>query len=219
MLSTSDLSCMPEIEALRQHMQKLAALTAVFSVDLGEPQFVFDPRWRKKQQVAMNINGSGDELYIHFRVAGCFIKGFAHESEMTPYKTADMTIWPGVLNDVPPDFDSSLTEPAFDPQATTFAIWRLASDSSWSCGVVDFPPGDDKDGSADLLLPITYTPTDFADWLAENYEADVDSGVVHSVFDGQPLSDEQLVALNPSSPIHSLRDAVRDTGYPLQSGG
>ena len=62
---------MPDIETLRQHMQQLAALTAVFSVDLGEPQFVFNPRWRKNQQVAMNIDGCGDELYLHFTRRGC----------------------------------------------------------------------------------------------------------------------------------------------------
>jgi hypothetical protein len=210
---------MPDIETLRQHMQRLAALTAVFSVEIGEPQFVFEPRWRKHQQVAMNINGCGDELFIHFKLAGCFVKGFAHESEMTPYKTDGLRIWPGVLTGVPPEFDSSLREPAFHPEATTFAIWRLASDPSWSTGVVDFPPGEYKDGSADLLHPITFSHTEFAEWLAENYETDVDVEIVRSVLDGRPLSDRQMLALNPTKPLHVLRDAVCETGYPIQIGG
>lgn len=216
MLSTSDLSEMPDIELLRQHMQKLAALTAVFSVDIGEPQFGFNPRWSKHQQVATNINGCGDELYIHFTRHGCFIKGFAHESEMTPYKSPDHSIWTGVLENVPAEFNSSLKEPAFDPEATTFVIWRLATDSAWSTGDVKFPPGEYKDGSADLLLPITFTPTDFTEWLAENYETDVDGGVVRSVFESQPLSEEQMSVLNPSAPMHALREAVLSTGYPIQ---
>ena len=142
---------MPDIEELRNHMQRLAAVTAIFSVELGEPQFGFDPRWRKHQQVAMNINGCGDELYIHFLRRGCFVKGFAHESEMTPYKRSDHSIWLGVLDNVPTQFTCSLQEPAFDPKATTFVIWRLTSDSDWSTGNVEFPAGDYKDGSADLL--------------------------------------------------------------------
>jgi hypothetical protein len=210
---------MPDIEALQRHMQRLAALTAVFSVNLGEPQFVFQPHWRNNQQVAMSINGCGDELYIHFTRTGCFIKGFAHESEMTPCKRPDHSIWPGVLDSVPAAFNRSLKEPAFDPQATTFAIWRLATDSAWSTGVVNFSPGEYKDGSADLLLPITFTCLDFAEWLSENYETDVDSRIVQSVFDGHPLSVQQMLALNPLSPIHSIRNAVRDTGYPVVSGG
>ena len=218
MLSTSDLSTMPGIEELRNHMQRLAAVTAVFSVELGEPQFVFDPQWCNHQQVAMNVNGSGDELYIHFLRGGCFLKGFAHESEMTPYKRPDHSIWPGVLDNVPTEFTCSLEEPAFDPEATTFAIWRLTSDPGWSTGNVEFPAGDYKDGSADLLKPVTFSASDFADWLAENYETDVDSGIIQSVFDGQPLSDAQMSKLNPSSPLRAIRDAVRGTGYPIQNG-
>ncbi len=219
LLSTSDLSTMPGIEELRNHMQRFAAVTAVFSVELGEPQFVFDPRWHKHQQVAMNINGCGDELYIHFTRRGCFVKGFAHESEMTPYKRADRSIWPGVLDNVPSEFNSSLKEPAFDPDAITFVIWRLTSDTEWSTGNVDFPAGDYKDGSADLLEPITFSASEFTDWLAENYETDVESGIIQSVFDDQPLSDAQMSKLNPSSPLHAIRDAVRATGYPIKNGG
>jgi len=210
---------MPDIGELRSHMQRLAALTAIFSVDLGEPQFVFEPHWRKHQQVAMNIDGCGDELYMHFTRHGCFIKGFAHESEMTPYKRADHSIWPGVLDAVPPEFNSSLREPAFDPSATTFAIWRLTSADAWSTGDVNFPAGEYKDGSADLLQPITFSSAEFTDWLADNYETDVDSGIIQSVFDGQPLTETQMSTLNPSSPMHAVRDAVRATGYPIENGG
>ncbi len=217
MLSTSDLTLMPDIESLRRHMQKLAALAAVFSVDLGEPQFLFDPHWAKHQQVAMNINGCGDELYLHFTRRGCFIKGFAHESEMTPYKKPDHSLWPGILDGVPTEFASSLEEPAFDLQATTFAIWRRSSDSTWSTGLVDFPPGEYKDGSADLLLPITFNHNDFTEWLAENYETEVDHHVVKSVFRGQPLSDQQMSALNSSCPIHAIRSAVLATGYSVEN--
>lgn len=138
---------------------------------------------------------------------------------MTPYKRPDHSIWPGVLDNVPPEFNSSLQEPAFDPDATTFAIWRLASDKEWSTGNVEFPSGDYKDGSADLLEPITFSASEFTDWLAENYERDVDCGIIESVFDGQPLSDARMSKLNPSSPLHAIRDAVRATGYAMQHGG
>ncbi len=210
---------MPGIEELRNHMQRLAAVTAVFSVELGEPQFVFDPRWRKHQQVAFNINGSGDELYFHFLQRGCFIKGFAHESEMTPYKRPDQSIWPGILDNVPPEFNCSLKEPAFSPEATTFAIWRLVSDAKWFTGNIDFPAGEYKDGSTELLEPLTFSASDFTAWLSDNYEIDVDSGIIESVFDGQPLSEAQMSKLNSSYPIHLIRDAVRATGYPIQNGG
>ena len=218
-LSTCDLSLMPDIETLRTHMQRLAAVTAVFAVEYGESQFSFDPRWHKRQQMASNINGCGDELYIHFAPHGCYIKGFAHESEMSPYKDAARAIWPGIVDSVPPEFASSLSEPAFDPDATTFVIWRLHPAAEWSSGDVDYPDGDYKDGSADLLEPITFTVENVTEWLSENYETDVDSEIVRSVFNDRPLTDSQMAKLNPTSPLHSIRDAVRATGWETAIGG
>ena len=210
---------MPEIDELRQHMQKLAVLTAIFSVDLGEPQFVFEPTWARNEQVAIQNNGCGDELYIHFCLVGCFIKGFAHESEMTPYKRDDMSIWPGVIDSVPPQFESSMNEPAFELPATTFLIWRLKTDAAWQVGNIPFPPGDYRDGSADLLEPLGYNAIDFADWLEENYEMSVDAEAVVSVFEGRPLTLPRIRKLNPTSSLAALKAAVMQTGYPLRTDG
>ncbi len=207
---------MPGIEELRNHMQRLAAVTAIFSVELGEPQFVFKPRWREHQQVAMNINGCGDELYVHFLQSGCLIKGFAHESEMTPYKRPDRSIWPDVLDNVPHEFKCSLKEPAFSPETTTFAVWRLVTDAKWFTGHVSFQVGEFDDGSMALLEPLTFSAAEFTDWLSDNYETAVDLDIVESVFAGQPLSEAQMSKLNSVSPMHLIRNAVCATGYPIQ---
>lgn len=215
MLSTSDLTQMPEIDSLRKRMQQLAALTAVFAIEYGEPEFEFHPKWARREQMGAIKNGSGDELFAHFIPAGCFIKGFAHESEMTPYKKDPPQLWPGLLSSVPAEFQQSLNEPALDMAATTFAIWRLIADPKWSTDDIEFPDNQYADGSFELLQPITYNHREFADWLSENYEVDVDADVVASVFDGQPLSESQLSHLNPSQPIRALRDAIRETGYSI----
>ncbi|MDA8564115.1 hypothetical protein N9L06_06645 [Mariniblastus sp.] len=113
---------------------------------------------------------------------------------------------------------SDLLDNAFGPDTTTFAIWRLNSSSEWSTGEIEFPAGDYKDGSTDLLAPITYTPGDLTEWLSENYETDVESDIIKSVLDGHALSDAQMAKLNPSSPIHEIRNAVRETGWPTNVG-
>ena len=215
MLSTSTLTLMPEIDSLRKRMQQMAALTSVLAIDYGESQFEFHPKWTRKEQMGAIKNGSGDELFAHFIPAGCFIKGFAHESEMTPYKKDPPQLWPGLFSSVPSEFQRSLNEPAFDIPATTFAIWRLAADPTWSTDDIEFPDNEYADGSSDLLQPITYSHGEFADWLSENYEVDVDAGVVESVFDGQPFSESQMSTLSPSQPMHALRDAVRETGFAI----
>lgn len=41
LLSNSDLTTMPEIAELRSHLQRLAAVAAVFAIEYGETQFNF----------------------------------------------------------------------------------------------------------------------------------------------------------------------------------
>jgi len=215
-IATWDLSLMPPIDKLRDRMQQVSALAAVFAVDYGGSQFEFHPRGTRNQQMAAMKDGCGDELFIHFLPKGCFIKGFAHESEMTPYKHDPPKLWPGMFDGVPPAFATSLNEPAFDIPATTFVIWRLNDQASWSASNVEYCDGEYRDGSADLLLPVSYTSANFTEWLAENYEVDVDQSIVDSVFDNKPLSDSALLTLNAVQPINALRDAVRATGYQLR---
>jgi hypothetical protein len=214
MISTLDLSSMPDIESLRNQMQRMAALEAVFSVQYGEPTFTFHPQWTRSQQMGAIKNGSGDELFAHFLTRGCFIKGFAHESEMTPYKKNPPQLWPGLLTAVPKEFECSLREPAFDMPSTTFAIWRLNDDPAWSKDDIEYPNHEYADGSSELLRPLTYSHAEFAAWLSENFEVDVNTAIVESVFAGRPLSESQMVELNPSQPLHALREAVRATGFP-----
>ncbi len=206
---------MPDIESLKTHMQRLAAITAVLSIEYGESEFGYDPNWRKKQQMAVYDNGCGDVVFMHFTTRGCFIKGFAHESSMSPYARADRQVYPGVLDSVPKEFNSSLKEPAFETEATTFALWRLVTDKAWSRGVYELPENDYGDGSQDLLEPITYSAKQFSDWLADNYETEIAVEVVESVFDGEPLTKKAMSKLNPTSPINEIVKAVGETGYPI----
>jgi hypothetical protein len=214
-ISTRNLSMLPEIESLRRRFQQLSALQAVFAIEYGSADFEFHPNWNRSQQMGAFKNGSGDELFAHFTPVGCFMKGFAHESAMTPYRTNPPVLWPGLFSSVPRAFESSLKEPAFDVLATTFVVWRLTSDTNWHTDDIQFPDDEDADGSHHLLSRITMTPQEFAEWLAENYEADVDANIVADVFNNLPLTDARLRALNTSAATADLRNAVQKTGYEL----
>lgn len=214
-ISTRNLSRLPEIEALRRRLQQISALEAVFAVAYGSASFEFHPNWSGSQQLGAFKNGSGDELFAHFTPAGCLLKGFAHESVMSPYRTNPPALWPGLLASVPPAFESSLQEPAFDLPSTTFVVWRLTSDANWHTDEIQFPQGYDPDGSHDLLSRIVMTPQECTEWLAENYEVEVDASIVAEVFDNLPLTNIRLRGLNPSAATADLRSAVQQTGYAL----
>jgi hypothetical protein len=93
-------------------------------------------------------NGEGDSWFCVFGNFGAFLKGFAHQSAMARRWSSDQQVWPGVLDDVPPEFNSCVNEAAFLMGDTTFCIWRPPSALQWRRGNIAYPPGDDPDGSA-----------------------------------------------------------------------
>ncbi|GAB5444751.1 MAG: hypothetical protein Fues2KO_51000 [Fuerstiella sp.] len=194
----------------------MAALESVFAIEYGESDYTFHPNWGRSQQMGAVKNGSGDELFVHFTPAGCCVIGFAHESAMSPYRTNPPELWPGLLSSVPAVFKSSLDEPAFDIQSTTFVVWRLSSDDAWHADDVKYSDDPYGDGSNDLLSRLLKSPVEFAEWLEENYEADVVADIVTHVFKNRPLSVAQLSELNPDASPAVLRKAVAETGYAIE---
>jgi hypothetical protein len=56
--------------------------------------------------VASMRNGSGDEYFILFDEHAATIKGFDHETSMSPWNSDPPVIWPGMYDRVPADFSS-----------------------------------------------------------------------------------------------------------------
>ncbi len=215
MLSTRNLTLLPDIDSLRRRLQQMAAIESVLAIEYGESRFEFHPKWDRSEQMGAFKNGSGDEVFAHFTHSGCVIIGFAHESKMSPYRTNPPELWPGLFSDVPVEFKASLDEPAFDIPSTTFVVWRRATDSEWQTSTIEYSNDEYGDGSHELLSHLIYTAEEFAEWLACNYEVEVNSGIVSSVFANNPLTNQQLSTLNPDATTKQLRRAVIETGYGL----
>jgi hypothetical protein len=49
-------------------------------------------------------DGEGDSWFCELSSAGAILKGFAHESVMSPYAQDPRRVWPGVLESVPDVF-------------------------------------------------------------------------------------------------------------------
>ncbi|GGV05405.1 hypothetical protein GCM10010502_70370 [Kitasatospora aureofaciens] len=63
-------------------------------------------------------NGSGDEYSIVFAPAGVYLRGFDHESPMSPY--AEDGVWPGVVDSVHEESGRA----SRNPRSTTTAYRR-----------------------------------------------------------------------------------------------
>jgi hypothetical protein len=209
MISTRNLSELPDIDALRRLMQSLAILDAILCPEWEFRYFSFNSKWSKGEQMGSMRNGSGDDLFAHFTLAGCFIKGFDHNAAMSPKR-----VWPGVLDAVPKAFAKSLREPAFSMDDTTFCIWRLNGDAAWSCGDIKYPKAKDPDGSRWLLSYYDGKPTTYRKYAAGYFRKQVPLAVVRAVYAHQPLTEEMVEELNPEMTLKKLAADLTEIGYP-----
>lgn len=213
-ISTRHLDALPDVDRLKALLQSLAVLDAIMSPEWECRYYSFNNAWSRTEQMGSMRNGSGDDFFALFNRAGCFIKGFAHEYPMTPYRTQPPEIWPGLLDGVPEDFSSGLNEPAFSMNDVTFCVWRQYANDSWSHGPIDFPDGDDPDGSAYLLEILDGDPTRYQNFAEEYYESTIPIAGVRHVYDHLPLTDDVVSSLNPDATVKHLFKDLTEIGYP-----
>ncbi|MEU3611314.1 hypothetical protein ABZ725_03200 [Streptomyces sp. NPDC006872] len=198
---------LPGPAELRTHLRALAVLDAAICDD---PQFccyAFDATWGPGKEAALMDNGSGDDFSVLFTPAGVLIRGFAHESEMSPYGTDNEQVWPGVIDDVPASLRPLLDEPAFhdegiDAPRVTACLWRETGDTTWHAGsTIAFPAGsEDPDGSGFLFQLLSDpSPEAVQAYFEDYYERPVPLEAVRHVLAGHPLTPAIAAALNPAA--------------------
>jgi hypothetical protein len=213
-ISTRNLKMLPDVDRLRALLQSLAMLDSILSPEWEYRYYSFNSRWSKREQMGSMRDGCGDDLFALFSPSGCFLKGFAHESQMSPYGRQPKAIWPGVLDSVPSAFAAALKEPAFSMEDTTFCVWRRYSDEAWQRGRIEFPRGADPDGSQTLLAILDRKPTTYKAWAEDYYEQSVNLAAVKHVYAHEPLTEELVQQLNAELTVKELAGDIKEIGYP-----
>ena len=208
------LTTLPDIESLKRLSQSLAMLDAIMSLDCESRGYSFNSKWGADKMMASMHQRSGDEYFILFNFYGAIMKGFTFESPMNPYATESGKPWPGVLDGVPDEFKDFLAEPAFTIEDATFCIWRRYIDSSWQVGSIDYPEGDDSDGSEALLRIFDGQPPTYKEFAEEYYEREVDLSAIEHVYQHKPLTSEIVAALNADVSLDELKADIEEIGYP-----
>jgi hypothetical protein len=214
MISTRDLSQLPDAQGLLRLLQSLAMLDAILSPEWQYRYFSFNSQWSPGEQMGSMRNGSGDDFFALFNDAGCFLKGFDHESAMTPYALDSPAVWPGVLEGVPADLAEGLSEPAFRMGDTTFCIWRRYDDAAWQHGPVQFPSGADPDGSEHLLSLLDGRAETYQEFAGEYYEQPIPIEAVRHICEHRPLTQSIVTMLNAEIGLADLAEDIREIGYP-----
>jgi hypothetical protein len=199
----------------------MAMLEAILSPEWESRYYSFNGTWSPGEEMASMRNGSGDEYSIVFSPAGAYVRGFDHESAMSPFVHEDHEPWPGVLDSVPEVFRHCVDEPAFCDEdgvpTVTACLWRETLDDSWRVGEIDYPEGGrDPDGSAGLFgLLIDPSPEAFQRFAEDYYEVPVDVGAVRAVYELRPLTQEVVSLLNAGVLMDSLAEDLAEIGYPV----
>ncbi|TLW90484.1 hypothetical protein FFT09_21500 [Saccharomonospora piscinae] len=210
---------LPTVPALRDLCRSLAMLDAILSLDHGYRDHFFNARWGDGEELASMDNGAGDEYVIVFSAGGAYVRGFDHESPMSPYGD-DGGPWPGVVDDVPGIFRHLVDEPAFTDEdgvpLVTACLWREATDDRWHHGAIDFPPEHaDPDGATSLFgLLVENSPEAFQCCAEDYYEMPVDLKAVRDLYALRPLDQELVSSLNAEVRLADLAHDVVEIGYP-----
>ncbi|MFF3610282.1 hypothetical protein [Streptomyces sp. NPDC002580] len=212
---------LPGIDSLRDLCRSMAMAEAILNPD-GECVYSYSAQWSETEEAASMRNGSGDEYDVVFAPEGAYIRGFDHESPLSPYHHEDVPRpWPGVLDSVPEAFRRHVDEPAFTDEngcpVVTACLWREADAPAWETGRITFPEGHpDPDGSHWLFEPLLDpTPEAFRAFAEDYYEVSVSIEAVRHIYELHPLGRSHITALNPSAPVESVVAVAGRIGYPL----
>lgn len=220
-MNSRDLAAqLPDIATLRERCRALAMVEAIMSPTWEYRYYSFNNAWAVDEQMASMRNGSGDAYSIVFAPHGAFIRGFDHESPMSP-AAASGELWPGLVDTVPAVFLPQANEPAFSYEGkldATLCLWRQPDDASWQTGPVDYPVHSDgrvsPDGSELLTILCDASTTTYLDFAADYYERTLDPAAVAHVWALRPLTTEVVTALNPDVTLSDLDPDRDEIGYP-----
>ncbi|OMF93521.1 hypothetical protein [Paenibacillus sp. FSL R7-0337] len=188
-------------------LQKLMKIQASLNIILCQEEWLryhsFNQEWNDGVSMAKIDNGSGDHLFILFSNEGSIIKGFDHESELSPYAQDEHKVWQGIYDDVPKGLLPLLDDDAIEKEDVTFCIWRKSSDTSWHKGNVEIPEGE-SDGSDFLLGCIFHTPEDFVEFATDYFELSLSLEVVAKIYEDLPITEEMIHSLNSSCDVKEV---------------
>jgi len=215
MVIKSTLSALPDVINLRRKAQSLAVLDAIMSPDWNYRYYSFNSHFDADEMMASMKNGSGDELYVLFNPLGAILKGFDHESFMSPWAREDQSLWPGIFDRVPTEFRTFLQEPSFDIPNTTFCAWRRNEDSLWHAGNIEYPEGDENsDGSEEQLALFAGGPELYVRFANEYFEQVIPLEAVSQIYSHNILTETAVKQLNPEADLASLEPELSEIGYP-----
>ncbi|MFT6501416.1 MAG: hypothetical protein ACJASQ_001528 [Crocinitomicaceae bacterium] len=207
--TTSNIEAFYEIEQLRATLLALAKLNIILCDEDWLRYHRYNIKWSESEELAEIDDGSGNNMFILFTNEGCVIKGFDHESQVSPHAQEEYQVWPGIYDGLPSHFEELLDDEAIEKEDVTFCYWREKNNLTWSKGSASFTNGED-DGSGFLLGTISKTNEQFKNWADDYFEVEMPIEFVTAVYNNEPITEDIIMGINPECDLESVKKELRE---------
>lgn len=213
---------MMHADALRKQMRILAALDIIFSEEEWLRVHHYEDKLQQGVAWGSINNGAGDHLHVLFTNSGTLIKGFDHESPLSPHAREDGEIYPGMYDEVPETLMAVLRdqEETLDMEDVTFCLWQEGNDLSWKVGnwiqlaMTEEDKADARGGAEFLLGYIEKNSEDYVDWAKGYYDLqDLPLEAVAEIYEEKPVTTSLIKQLCPERDVAAALDELQQRGY------
>lgn len=195
---------------MRERLRTFAMLDTIVAPDMRS--FEWHPKWGKREQMGAFKDGEGNFFFAWFSPKGTVVRGFDHESKMSPFQKDPPVIWPGLFDGLPKALAYATKEPAFALEEITFAFWCLGRDGDWEAGDVKLAKGPDPDGAVQLLGCFQ---KNFHRWANGYYGTELDDAAIARVWAGKAIDWSTLEALNTDFDERAVREEAELLDWPI----
>ena len=204
MTSILDHHKLPPPNVIRDAMRFAAMIDIVLCREAYLRCYTFQPKWSDGVSLAKFDNGGGNDVFVFTRGSEAVIKGFDHESPVSPHAQDEYGIWPNIYAGLPYALSELLDDAAVEREDVTFCTWYV--DGDWILGPIEFPNGED-DGASYLLGTIPYTADEYSAWANVYYEIELNVDVVGSIYAGREIDADTIRSLNADrNPAIALKE-------------
>lgn len=207
MLSTKDLSTLPDVGRLKNFCKGLAALDIIMLEEEWSfiRHYTYNSTWRKGKEAFFATDGSDQSMIVMFAPEGCVINGV--DSELYDWEKKLPNI-EDLTEGMPSSLQKLMNSREVKKMKSTFCVWT-EDGTTWNCN-----PINGKDASEDLLSMIDGNPQTYVEY-GKWHSADLPLEVVGQLCEGVPLTKEMILALNPKrSEWDEIKAGLDRIGYP-----
>ena len=209
MISTKDLSGMPDVASLRRICRAVAVLEMIAGDEEWLRRYFYHPNWDENEEVFEFSDGSEQQMLVLFRPEGCVISGVDCER----YDWDED--WPSaedITAGLPAAFHEFMYGEPVKSIKSTFCIWCTDGVTWQKSGAIDLGG---EDGSEDMLEILDGNPQTYARFCRSYYEKDLPLAVIESVYRGEKMTPDMVKALNSGrEDVQAIREELEKLGYP-----